>query len=70
MRLYLDNCCFNRPYDDQSQVRVQLETLAKLHVNEPFDYTEWRRDHFEGMDVRELSKAAMASKEDGGDSGL
>ena len=34
MRLYLDNCCFNRPYDDQSQTRVQLETLAKLHVQD------------------------------------
>lgn len=34
MRLYLDNCCFNRPYDDQSQIRVQLETLAKLHVQD------------------------------------
>lgn len=34
MRLYLGNCRFNRPYDDQSQVRVQLETLAKLHVQD------------------------------------
>ena len=34
MRLYLDNCCFNRPYDAQSQIRVQLETLAKLHVQD------------------------------------
>ena len=20
MRIYLDNCCFNRPFDDQSQI--------------------------------------------------
>jgi predicted nucleic acid-binding protein len=32
MRVYLDNCCFNRPFDDQSHPRVQLETEAKLHV--------------------------------------
>ncbi len=31
-RIYLDNCCFNRPYDDQSQLMVRLETLAKLQI--------------------------------------
>ena len=30
MRIYLDLCCFNRPYDDQSQARIRLETEAKL----------------------------------------
>ena len=32
MRLYLDNCCFNRPFDDQSQLTIRLETEAKLHI--------------------------------------
>ena len=32
MRLYLDNCCFNRPYDDQSMLTIRLETEAKLHI--------------------------------------
>ena len=32
MRIYLDNCCFNRPYDDQSFLRVHFETQAKLAV--------------------------------------
>jgi predicted nucleic acid-binding protein len=32
IRLYLDNCCFNRPFDDQGQVRVRLETEAKLDI--------------------------------------
>ncbi len=31
-RVYLDNCCFNRPFDDQGQVRVRLETEAKLEI--------------------------------------
>jgi len=31
-RLYLDNCCFNRPYDDQAYLTVYLETEAKLFV--------------------------------------
>jgi len=32
LKLYLDNCCFNRPYDDQQQTRIHLESLAKLHI--------------------------------------
>ncbi len=30
MRIYLDNYCFNRPFDDQSQIRINLEAEAKL----------------------------------------
>lgn len=32
MRVNLDNCCLNRPFDDQTQVRIRLETEAKLDV--------------------------------------
>lgn len=32
LRVYLDNCCYNRPYDDQSQFSVNLEAQAKLHI--------------------------------------
>ncbi len=32
MRIYLDNCCFNRPFDDQSQIRIRLESEAKLFI--------------------------------------
>ena len=34
MKIYLDNCSFNRPFDDQSSMRVKLETEAKLFVQE------------------------------------
>lgn len=34
MKIYLDNCCYNRPYDDQSQIRIYLETQAKLHIQD------------------------------------
>ena len=34
IRIYLDNCCFNRPFDDQAQLRISLETQAKLHIQE------------------------------------
>jgi len=34
MRIYLDNCCFNRPFDDQSQIKIHLETQAKLYIQQ------------------------------------
>jgi hypothetical protein len=30
MRIYLDMCCLKRPFDDQSQPRIRLETEAVL----------------------------------------
>ena len=32
MRIYLDNCTFNRPFDDQNQLKIKLETEAKLFI--------------------------------------
>ncbi len=32
MLIYLDTCCLNRPFDDQSQQRIQLETGAVLGI--------------------------------------
>ena len=32
MQLYIDLSCFNRPFDDQGQERVRLETQAVLLV--------------------------------------
>ncbi len=34
MIIYLDNCCFNRPFDYQSQLRIKLETEAKLKIQD------------------------------------
>ena len=34
MKIYLDICCFNRPFDDQSQLRIKLESEAKLGIQE------------------------------------
>jgi predicted nucleic acid-binding protein len=34
LRVYLDNCCYNRPFDDQVQLSVQLETQAKLWIQD------------------------------------
>ena len=34
LKIYLDNCCYNRPYDDQSQLSINLEALAKLSIQQ------------------------------------
>jgi len=30
--VYLDTCTFNRPFDDQTQIKISLETQAKLFI--------------------------------------
>jgi predicted nucleic acid-binding protein len=30
--IYLDNCAYNRPFDDQTHLKVSLETQAKLYI--------------------------------------
>ena len=32
MKVYLDNCSYNRPFDNQNQMRIYLETQAKLFI--------------------------------------
>lgn len=34
VKLYLDNCSYNRPFDDQTQMKIHLETEAKLYIQE------------------------------------
>jgi len=39
--------------------RVEAERFISLVIREPFDYTEWQRDLFNDMSVKELSNMAM-----------
>ena len=32
MKLYFDTCCYNRPQDDQSQVRIRRESEAVMNI--------------------------------------
>ena len=34
MKIYLDNCCLNRPYDNQRNIKIRLETEAKLYIQQ------------------------------------
>jgi len=38
---------------------VEAERFISLIVREPFDYTEWQRELFDGLSVKELSNLAM-----------
>ena len=42
MNIYLDNCCMNRPFDDQSDRRIRLESEA---VKVILSFCEQRRWH-------------------------
>ena len=41
MKVYLDACCLNRPFDDQSQPRVRLEAEAIALILEKLHHSEW-----------------------------
>ncbi|MDQ3522669.1 MAG: PIN domain-containing protein [Gemmatimonadota bacterium] len=40
--IYLDACCLNRPFDDQSQDRIRLESEAILLILAHMARREWR----------------------------
>jgi hypothetical protein len=39
--------------------QVEAERFISLIIREPFDYTEWQRNLFNDMSVKELSNLAM-----------
>ena len=41
MRIYMDVCCYNRPFDDFSQDRVHLEAEAVLSIISRCEKHEW-----------------------------
>ena len=41
IRIYLDNCCLNRPFDDQTQDRVRLESEAVTIIMRKVRSGEW-----------------------------
>lgn len=40
MKVYLDSCCFGRPYDDQNQERISKEATAKLTIQKKISNNE------------------------------
>ncbi len=40
-KIYLDTCCLNRPFDDQTQERICLESEAVLAILSRIEKGEW-----------------------------
>jgi len=42
MRIYLDNCTFDRPFDDQAQIRIRIlkkcSTYKEVSVINPLEF--------------------------------
>jgi hypothetical protein len=48
-KIYLDNCAYNRPFDDKEQLTVNTEH---------FDYTKWQQDLWKDKTIDEIHQAA------------
>src|SRR3712207_3798027 len=42
MRVYLDVCCLNRPFDDQTQDRIRLEAEAVILILRHLEAKQWQ----------------------------
>ncbi len=68
-KIYFDTCCLNRPFDDQTQVRVRLEAEAVLAILSRIENGEWDwvgseilTDEIEQMpDTQKLSRTKLLS---------
>jgi len=49
-RVYLDVCCLNRPFDDQTQDRIHLEAEAVVLILARFQAGEWEWVSSEAVD--------------------
>lgn len=49
-RIYLDACCLNRPFDDQSQERIRLETEAVILILSRVQRGYWEQIGSEVLD--------------------
>ena len=38
LRIYLDNCCYSRPFDNQKDPKIQKETQAKMFIQSLIKY--------------------------------
>ena len=56
MTIYLDNCCYNRPFDDQTQERIHLESEAILSI---LKMGQMKRAVIVGSEILELEMNRM-----------
>jgi predicted nucleic acid-binding protein len=51
MRVYLDVCCLNRPFDDQTQDRIRLEAEAVVLILRHLESKDWEWIGSEVLDL-------------------
>ena len=61
IRIYLDVCCWNRPFDDQTQTRIHLEAEAVLAIVTDIEHGDCELLHSEVVDL-EISDAPDAER--------
>jgi hypothetical protein len=59
--IYLDVCCLNRPFDDQTQERIRLEAEAILFILTKFQVGDWQLLGSEAFDD-ELNNTAEGAR--------
>jgi hypothetical protein len=59
MRIYLNVSCLNRPFDDQDQARIRLESEAVTHVLEKCEEGHWTQV---SSQMAEIEIAAMPDR--------
>ncbi len=50
-KIYLDVCCWNRPFDDQTQTRIHLEAEAVLAIVAEIERGRWQLISSEVVDL-------------------
>jgi len=63
MKIYLDVCCLNRPFDDQSQHRIRLEAEAVIAILEHCQSKDWQLVGSEVIDF-EISQTPDADRKE------
>jgi len=72
MKIYLDNCCFNRPFDDQTNFRIRLESEAIKMILFLCEQKHWQLIsskivEFENMGLQAFAALHLACSENRAD---
>ena len=63
-KVYLDNCVLNRPFDDQSQERIRLETEAIILLLARLERKEWTWLGSQALELELTKHQMLNSKHD------
>jgi hypothetical protein len=62
-KIYMDVCCWNRPFDDQTQARVRLEAEAVLAVVSEIERGHSQLLHSEVVDLEIANAPGLQRRE-------